>query len=444
MKHVFQSHSERKVDGAIPKIVKKKKRDSTEILKDDILKEMHKLFAGEEVLNVVESVIIGITENVCEKTATESVDDFNILDLLKLLTMITSNSKTPEYQLKHTCCFLLKVFKKYPLQNIDRLSEQRKRYCDLSDVWSSAVSVEERLIRLNASLTEVESAPKSENDRLLDTFSEEEVINFLCQLKSQASQLMLKSEEKSVQQATAYVNLYCKLAMLHSFVLWQVFCIQSSSNAYDQLRTTDVYYRIKMRHTSNLEVLRYITHPNVEYAVFSSVCHITDNENVRNILEIYDIKPFHFGESFYTRKHCIQWVKSPNVKLEMTSSFSFYRTYYVRGTTSITEGCQFNFVSVNGREVDNICYIRSAHLKDYYMRMSKNGSCDAVKTIPEHGGKWKCLPLAINQEHPMFFISSIDWPGKFLYLKSDGWTVNGESDFEKVKKNGLWEIRDVE
>lgn len=413
------------------------------MLKDDTLKEMQTLFAGEEALNVVESVIIGITENVCEETGTKSVDVFNNLDFLKLLTMITSNSKTPEFQLKPTCCFLLKVFHKYPLQNIDKLSEQRKRYCNFSDAWSSAVKVEESLIRLNVYLTEVENARKSEIDGLLDTVSDKEVFDFLSELKSKASQLMLESEVKSVQQATAYVNLYCKLAMLHSFVLWQIFCIQNSSNAYDQFRTKEVYNRITTRHTSNLEVLRYITHPSVEDAVFTSVCHITDNENVRNILQIYDIKPFHFDESFYTRKHCIQWVNSPKVKLEMTSSFPFYRTYYVRGTTSITEGCQFNFVLVNGREMDNICYIKSAHLEDYYMRIYENGLCDAVKSIPEHGGKWKIAPLAINQEHPMFFISSIDWPGKFLYLESDGWYVNGGSDFEKIKKKGLWEIRDV-
>ena len=140
-------------------------------------------------------------------------------------------------------------------------------------------------------------------------------------------------------------------------------------------------------------------------------------------------------ESFWGRKHYIQWGESPNVKLQMQSGIFSYK---VSGTNAVTDKCEFFFISVNGREMDNIYYIRSAHWEDYYMRMSENGSCDAVKNKHEKGGKWKFVPLDINQS--MFIISSVDWPWNFLYLEADGWSVKGESDLQKVKVNGLWKI----
>ena len=118
-------------------------------------------------------------------------------------------------------------------------------------------------------------------------------------------------------------------------------------------------------------------------------------------------------------------------------------SYKVSGTNDVTDKCEFYFISVNGREINNIYYIRSAHSEDYYIRMSENGSCDAVKNKHE-GGKWKFVPLGINLEHPMFIISSIDWPGNFLCLDPDDWSVKGENHLEKFKVNGLWKICDVE
>lgn len=416
----------------------RERRHSMDIQINETLVEMQKLFAKEEELSVVKSAILGIKKNI--ETGDKSDHVFKDLNLLKLLTMITGNSKTQEFELKATCCFLVNVFKKnqYSLQNIDKLSDQQRRYCVLTEdndsMWSMAVGHEESLIRTNAYLTNIESASETVINTLQDNISEKEVVIFLTQLNSLANQLILQPEIKSARRATAYVNLYFKIAMLHSVILWQVFCIKSRST-YDKSSTKGVYSLIERCHNCNLSMLRCITHRNVEHAVFLSVCHITDNENVLNFLQIQGIKPFVFDEDFYAHKHSIQWVKSPDVRLQMVP-----RGYAVYGTTDITEECNFRLVSVKGREMDNVCYLRSEYWPKYYIQMYENGSIYAVQNIPEIGGKWKFVSLATNNEHPMFIIASIDWPGRFLYLESDRWYVRGKRNIEKVKNKGIWKI----
>ena len=424
---------------ALPKVVKtkKKKRRSIDILTDDTLKEMQKLFEGEEALSVVKSVILDTVKSI----DTDTKSDEAILILSKLLTMMTSNSKTMEIELKITWCFLLKIFQKFPLQNIKKLSTQPKRYADLLDdndkILSEAVRHEERLLELNEYLTNMESASKDVIGALQDNVFVTKFSTFLCDLKFAVSQLMHESEVKSARRATAYVNLYFKISMLHSFVLWHFFCIKSRS-ACDQNNTKGVYTWIIKNHTYTSEMLRYITHPNVENGLFLSVCHISENENILNRLQIQDIPPFVFEEGFFDRKHYIHWGKSQEVKLQMKSC-----SYGVFGTTSVTEKSEFKFISVNGREMDSICYIKSAYWENYYMRMSEDGSCDAVKNVPKQGGEWKFVPLDIKQEHQMFIICSVDWPENFLYLESEGRSVKGESDLKKIEENGQWTICDV-
>ncbi|XP_078325933.1 uncharacterized protein LOC111103934 [Crassostrea virginica] len=434
-------HSEMESDEPVEKCVKKNGnlRSSMDKLIDETLQEMEKLFPGKQALNEVKSAVLRVKKCIDAKTN----DVFtNLIVVSKLFTMFTNNPNLSTFEFKATRCFLSKVSitPQFSFENIKKMSEERRKYSiwsdDTDDVWSTAASLEECLIQRNRELINIRNnASKHENDVLENNNCESAVKKFLWKIKTEVAESISKSDVKSARRATAYLNLYFRIAILHSFILWQTVFIKRRS-ASRQLSTT--FSEIKKCQDSNLSMLQYISNPRVEHAVFLSVCHLTDNENIRNFLEIQDIKPFVLRESFYERKHYIQWGKSPDVKLQMRS----YR-YRVFGTNSVTEKCEFKFVSVNGREVDNICYIRSAHWEDYYMRMSENGSCDAVKNIPEQGGEWKCIPLDIKQEHQMFIICSVDWPGNFLYLESEVRSVKGESDLKKIEENGQWTICDV-
>ena len=433
-------------DEPVEKCVKKngKLRSSMDRLTDDILQEMEQLYPGKEALNVVESAVLRVKKCIDEDAKTNDVFT-NLIVVSKLFTMFTNNPNLSTSEFKATRCFLSKVSitPQFSFENIKKMSEERRKYSiwsdDTDDVWSTAASLEECLIQRNRELINIRNnASKHENDVLENNNCESAVKKFLWKIKTEVTESISKSDVKSARRATAYLNLYFRIAILHSFILWQTFFIKRRS-ASRQLSTT--FSEIKTCQNCNLIMLQYISHPIVEHAVFLSVCHLRDNENIRNFLEIQDIKPFVLRESFYGRKHYIQWGKSPNVKLQMQSGIFSSK---VSGTNAVTDKCEFYFISVNGREMDNIYYIRSAHWEDYYIRMSENGSCDAVKNKPEKGGKWKFVPLGINLEHPMFIISSIDWPGNFLCLDPDGWSVKGENHLEKFKVNGLWKICDVE
>nr|XP_022293570.1 uncharacterized protein LOC111104108 isoform X2 [Crassostrea virginica] len=437
-------HSEMESDELVEKCVKKneKLRSSMDRLIEDTLQEMEKLFPGKEAPNEVKSAVLRVKK--CIDIDAKTNDVFtNLIVVSKLFTMFTNNPNLSTFELKATRSFLSKIFKttQFSFENIKKSSEEHRKYSiwsdDTDDVWSRAAGHEDCLIQRNRELTNIGNiAPKHEKEVLENNNCERKVGDFLSELKSKVEELIIKSEVIFVRRSTAYIDLFFRIAILHSFVLWQTFFIKRRS-ASNQLSTA--LSEIKKCQDSNLSMLQYISNPRVEHAVFLSVCHLTDNENIRNFFEIQDIKPFVLRESFYGRKHYIQWGKSPNVKLQM-QSFS----YKVSGTYAVTDKCEFYFISVNGREMDNIYYIRSARWEDYYIGMSENGSCDAVNNKHEKGVKWKFVPLGINLEHPMFIISSIDWPGNFLCLESDGLSVKGESHFENFKVNGLWKICDVE
>ena len=95
----------------------------------------------------------------------------------------------------------------------------------------------------------------------------------------------VKNWGKAARQATVYVNLCCKIANLQSFVLWEAFCIMNRSALY-QPGTRVVLDMINRSQISNLNMLKCITEPEIQNAVFLSVFNITENEKVRHFLQI--------------------------------------------------------------------------------------------------------------------------------------------------------------
>lgn len=419
--------------------VETKEKSSMQKVTDDTFKELEGLFVGKEALDSVKSAVLGIKE--CIDTDAIVYDVFNNLkDVLKLGTMLANNLESRVLELKATCLFLTTVFQKnqFSFQKIIKLPDQREGIYaylpDNDDMWCEAVGLEESLLRANAVIDE------DDTKTALDEIYEKEMVILMSKLKSQAKALMLKNDVISARRATACVNLYFKYAILQSLVLWRVFCIK---RGYGN-GTKGVYSLIKSSQNSNIDMLRCITHPKSEHALFLSVCHLTENENILHFLRIQGIETLFFGESFYARKHYIQWRYSPNVKLQMGD---YKRGIW--GTLETNTGCEFYFELVEGREEDNICYIKSALWSSSCIELSNNGSCTAGGYTPEPPGrKWKLIALETGQKLSTFIITSVDWPGRFLYLDSPSWHkmdwyVRGKRNLAKVKEKGLWQICDV-
>ena len=64
-----------------------------------------------------------------------------------------------------------------------------------------------------------------------------------------------------------------------------------------------------------MNILKCITEPEIQNAVFLSIFNITENENVRHFFQIQGIET-HLDKRFYDQKYKIQRVYSPDVNLE--------------------------------------------------------------------------------------------------------------------------------
>lgn len=421
-----------------------KEGESVEMMEEkkltyDTLKELQRLLAGKEVLDTVKSAVMSMNKE-CINTESKIFNFFNNMkDILNLGATIINNLKTSELELIDTSLCLITVFRKREdyWKNINKLSDQCETYClvleDNDDTWCRAVNLEKQLLHRHDVLID---DSKSVINTLQD-HNDEKDIEFLNKLKFQAEALMLKTDVKSALTATAYVNLYFQIAMLQSLVLWLDFCLKHRCGN-DQSSTKAVYSMIKDCQKSNIDMLRCFTNPKVEHALFLSVCHITDNENILHFLQVQNIEPHFFDESFYARKHYIHWSASPEVKLQMANY-----TCGIWSTNETNKECEFNFESVEGLDKDNICYIKSAHWSTFYIIMKYDGSCVPAKQKPEKGGKWKIVSLDTEKEHSTFIISSVDWLGKFLYLESPKTFLKSTINLEKILEKGLWKICDV-
>ena len=94
--------------------------------------------------------------------------------------------------------------------------------------------------------------------------------------------------------------------------------------------------------------------------------------------------------------------------------------------------------------MDDIFYIRSARSgwTDSYIQMKSDGTCQTVTNKLDVGVKWKLVSLMSDPKNQNFIITSLDWPGRFMYLDSPTGNIRGKRDLERVKEKGLWKIRD--
>nr|XP_022290822.1 uncharacterized protein LOC111102406 [Crassostrea virginica] len=426
-----------------PKLTKtrEEKECSLDTLRDNTLKEMKKLLKEGKAFATLNRAVLSITYRI---DADRGMDDVykNIQDVLQIGTIISQNLKSSIAEVKDTCSFLSIVLQKDQslLKNIKKLDND-KNYSELHHEWKSATKLEERLVHINTYLAQItEGTSKDVVDTLQNLISENEIVKFLEDLQSSAKTLIRESKIKSsAVLATQLINLYSKITILHSYVLWQMFCIKHRYGN-DMSTTKDVFEMIDWCCKSNLDMLTCLTHPEVEHAVFLGVFHISENENVDRLLQIQDIEVPAVRGRVNNKEMQIQWSYSPDVALQMK-----HFSYGIWGTTeTTTKKCKFIFEPVEGREMDDIFYIRSARSgwTDSYIQMKSSGTCQTVTNKLDVGVKWKLVSLMSDPKNPNFIITSLDWPGRFLYLDSPTGNIRGKRGLQKVKEKGLWKIRD--
>ena len=389
----------------------------------------------------------------CNNTEPTTYDVFyNVIRLMKLAKMFADNPEMSVLELRPACSILTKVFRENEcsLGHIKKLSDQPEEYFKPlnntdKDIWTEALRYEKCLIDANFCFAQIEDHSEDLIDRLQNTFCEKEIAFFLSRLQSEVKKLMSTTENKAARQATAYVNLCCKIAILHSFVLWQAFCIMNRSVLF-QSSTKVVLAMINRSQNSNLNMLKCFTEPEILNAVFLSVFNITENENAKHFLQIQEIET-HLDQRFYEQTYKIQWVHSPDVHLRGTFTDSFC------GSTKHID--EFQFQCVEGREFDNVCYIMNVswHIHPiskvswpiyHYIGIADDGACrKCINKSSTFKVKWKLISFGKDE----FIVASADWPDRFLYLSSARECVrckeNRKIHAKKIGK-GLWKFLEVE
>ena len=395
----------------------------------------------EQALDLAKNAVKEIRK--CNNTEPTTDDVFyNVILLMKLAKKFTDNSNISLLDIRPACSFLTEVFRKNECAfgRIKTLSDQQEKYFKLLDdtgtaIWTRAQSYEDCLFRANFWFANIQDPSEDLMDKLQNTFTITEIDSFLSTVQSEVKKLVSKTENKAVCQATAYVNLCCKIAILHSFVLWQAFCIMNRSALY-QPGTRVVLDMINHSQSSNLNMLKCITEPEIQNAVFLSVFNITENENVKHFLQIQEIVT-HLDKRFYEQTYKIQWVHSPDVHLKWND-----KTETFCGSTKHIDKFQFQYIE--GREFDNVCYIWNVSRSgNSYIGFGKDGYCreNSKKS------KWKLISFGKDGKNRSFIVASAVWPDRFLYLNSAEGSVtcreNRKEDAKYVRK-ALWNILKVE
>lgn len=398
----------------------------------------------EKALNLAENAV----SNMIFSNDTEATHDDVFKNVEILMKVARMFRETPILDLQQACSFLSEIFTKEEclLENIEKLSGQQDSYSKrLTDtdksLWTKVVGYEDSLKEANLFLSNMkEGTCEDLLSKIKNDYSEKDIAQFLSTLKSEIEDLISKSEIKTAYQATAYINLYCKIAILHSFVLWQVFCILNR-NVHQHSNTELVFFTVNRSRASTLNLLKCITKPEVKNAVFLSVFDIKENLNVRSFLEIQGHEIHCLDKGFFDKKYEIKWdVPQTSVCLEMKNA-----SFKIWGSTRNSD--HFKFESVEEQASANVCYISSTRWPKSvytYIGITEDGSCEACKKDSStYKVKWKLISFGKDERDKKIMLASVDFPNRFLYLDSEGKHVRGKRNFEKVKQKGLWKLVEV-
>ena len=424
--------------------------DRDDLHRECLEEELKKIFMKKESL---ESVRISAREM---KKCIESLETSKSMDygevchklakVLNILSMIIPSIPLFTFTLTFSCLSSVLNGLGDALRLLAKPFEQDKTYSELqkyqdSEIRSEAIGFEKAFFNNNAFLNEIEiNAPESVIHNLEDKIPVNDIVRFLGKLQAKTQELILTQDVISACRATAYINLYFRLAILRKLVLWQVFCIKERSG-YERSTTKGVLAMIRESQKTDLEMVRYVTEANVEKAVFLTVFHPKENENFLHFLRIEDIRIPSIGQDkdFHNQVYAITLSKSPNITLEMSS---WYKGS-IDGTTGTSDACRFMFEPVKGRNLDNIFYLKSKLWPEYYVFMCSDGTCESMKGKPGATGQWKLVRFENDIGPPQYVVSSLQWPGRFLYTEPSLLfdSIKSTHDLKTVKDRGLWELR---
>lgn len=415
------------------------------ISKEKLIKELRVLYAHGNTEESVKKVV----KELSDFTGTDVADIFQKLayavDLLSQLT------KSPTFKsFNVSLAALSTVFKvlgtklksSSPPVEKDGTYLALMRYRD-SDLKAEAVGLEDLLFTIHAYLNEIdERANESVVIKLEERFPTSDTVIFLGKLKAKARELLTTSEIQCAHRASVYINLYFRLSILRTMVLWQIFCIKERSSL-DEQTTKGVLAMINEGQKSDLEVVRYVTETSFQKAVFHTIFHPTENEHFLHFLQIeqYWIPTIGQDESFCHQTHCIRSTKEPEIRFERTPHFGGR----IRGGRDMSSGCEFKLEPLKKRRVDNIFYIRTVKSPSHYVYMHEGGNCFSVSHRPGSEGQWKIVQFENEKSPPRYMLSPLKWPCRFLYMKSflGSTSIAGTYNSKETKDKGLWEILDL-
>ncbi|XP_062606911.1 uncharacterized protein LOC134268686 [Saccostrea cucullata] len=315
-----------------------------------------------------------------------------------------------------------------------------ERYQD-SELRTDAVGLEKLFYNTIAYLNCIEAnAPKSLINHLEDKYPTNDAVRFLGKLMAKVKEL-LPSDVKSARRASAYINLYSRLAVLRTLVLWQLYLIKYCSDS-DRSSTQGVHAMINESCKLDLEVVRFVTECKFEKAIFLAMFNPTEHEHFLHLLRINQIRIPCLGQDkqFCTQSHLIRSSNWSAWKMEISRHGG-----PIGGCNKRSDACELHLEPVKSRNLDNIFFIKSKRKPSRYIYFGpKFRFCWSVSRRPGPEGHWKIVKLEADGGMPQYLMSPHQCPGYFIYMTSSprGY-VRGSTDLKVIKDQGLWEILDI-
>ena len=404
--------------------------------------ELPWIFSDENTLNSVRTAMNEVKkfdlstidfEDVCQKIAV----GINIAALLFPSIKV--------FKIAFPLANLAKVFVELgkALESNNKAIEENKGHqrVQRTDIRTEANAFEKGLVTINAHLSVLRKAPEGVTEKLDFDISDSECVNFLQKLQGKTKSLIFASDMESARKAAEYVNLYFRIAILRTVLLWQVYCIKRRTEV-NRSGVQNIWEALVQSQKTDLEMLRLVTVAHFEKTMFLTVFHPNKNKNFLLFLRIqeYEIPCIAQDCRFTSQVHVIRSSNAPDVRLEMPS---FHGSKCIVGTKEPTEACLCKFNPVQYRKLDNVFFITSSQGSKRYVCMSENGTCFSQKEEPGEEGQWKLVRLKdTSGGSPQFILSRLKLPCMFLCMDSihNFSVITGTHDLEKVKACGVWDI----
>lgn len=314
-----------------------------------------------------------------------SYDDYlqNIVDLSKFLEI--SGISIPFIEWKTVPKFLKNLKSRKIQYSIFQ------NYQD-SELRSQAAGVEDVLFVYHAILNCLDTTTTEEVKALLQNIIEiKDVISFLGKLKSKTKELLSTSNIISACRATAYVNLYFRIAVLRTLLSLQVLLLQLKSN-FDHASINCVIAFMLECKKADKEMFHYVTKIEMKNALFISVFNLTENENFVYFMELYDtdheckLVRLSQDRNLTQQQFVICLFDQPNIKLKMPGNIQ----NCISGANDCHSGDDLVLMlrAVKERDLDNIFYLVSRKTienktENVYITMNdRNAYCYLRKKKP--------------------------------------------------------------